>query len=115
MATAISIRPDGTVTDHEIAAGQDTLGLIRQVIGCPRADVVSLTGVLDMWTDEDGLFTQPVNPGATALARHYGCTWQPYHGTVLLTSVTREGVTAGLTSDQVRALLTRLQDTSAAL
>lgn len=109
MATAVSITPDGSITEHEMPADPDqTLAFTCRVIGCRRVDVVRLTSVLDMWIDDESLFTQPVNPAATALARHFGCTWQPYHGTVLLCTVTAGGDSAGLTAAQARTLLDRL-------
>lgn len=63
-----------------------------------------------MWIDDEGLYTQPVNPYATALARHHGFVWQPYHGPVLLCSVDSDGNSIDLTRDQVCGLLAHLMD-----
>lgn len=68
-----------------------------------------------MWLDDEGLYTQPVNPVATALARHYGFVWQPYHGPVMLCSVDPEGASIDLDVHQLRALLTRLMDVANAI
>jgi hypothetical protein len=111
MAVALSIAPDGTVTEHEMPrAPRKALEFTCQVVGCQFVDVVRLSSVLDMWLDDEGLYNQPVNPLATALARSYGYVHQPYFGTVMLCSLTPGGDSVGLTSDQVRGLLTRLGD-----
>lgn len=108
MGAALVIHPDGNVTDVNLNAGADHLALMYEHIGCRTVDVVGLTSRLDMWLDDDGLYTQPLNPVATLLARHYGFTWQPYHGPVLLCGVNAEGDSTDLDGHQIRALLTRL-------
>lgn len=105
---ALVIYPDGDVI--EIPLGDDSLKTMCAAIGCSLVDVVRLTSRIDMWIDDEGLYNHPVNPAATALARHYGFVWQPYHGPVVLTSVDRDGNTLELTKDQLVALLTRLLD-----
>lgn len=108
MSAALVIHPDGEIIDVNLKPGVDHLALMREHIGCHLVDVVRLSTTLDMWIDDEGLYTQPVNPVATALARHYGCVWQPYHGPVLLASVDGEGNSVDLDVHQLRALLTRL-------
>lgn len=113
MSLALVVHPDGTVVDVNLKPDADNhLPLMREHIGCSLVDVVRLTEVLDMWIDDEGIYTQPVNPVATALARHYGFIWQPYHGPVLLCSVDAQGNSIDLDADQFRALLTRLLDVS---
>jgi pimeloyl-ACP methyl ester carboxylesterase len=107
-AVALVVHPDGDLKDICLDAA-DTLDLLYDEIGCRTVDVVALTSTIDMWIDDEGMYTQPVNPIATALAQRYGFTWQPYHGPVVLRS--RNGPeTIGLTHAQLHALLTHLDD-----
>jgi hypothetical protein len=107
-SASLVIHPDGTVTDPVLAEAGDTLALMRELLDARTVDCVSLTSTLDMWLDDEGLFTQPENPAATALARHYGFAFQPYHGPVLLCGVDEQGAACDLTAEQLHALLTRL-------
>lgn len=116
MGTALVVHPDGTVVDVNLNPDADNhLPLMYEHLRCSAVDVVALTDRLDMWLDDAGIYTQPVNPTATALARHYGFVWQPYHGPVLLCSVDGDGASVDLDVHQVRALLTRLGDVAATL
>jgi hypothetical protein len=108
MAVAVSVTPEGTVAELEMPAA-GVLAFTRKAIGCRYVDVVRLTGVLDMWLDDEGMFGQPVNPVATALARMYGYVRQPYFGTVVLCSATERGESVGLTAGQAVGLVTRLR------
>jgi hypothetical protein len=110
VSAALVVHPDGEVVDVNLKPGVTHLALMHEHLNCDRVDVVALTDKLDMWIDDEGVYTQPVNPVATALARHYGFTWQDYHGPVLLCSVNDEGASVDLDTDQLRALLTRLAD-----
>jgi hypothetical protein len=113
MPTVLLIKPDGTVTDVELPSG-DSLQAMYAAIGCRAVDVVRLTTQLDMWIDDEGLWTQIPNQPATALARRYGCTSQAYHGPALITGFDPgTGDTTGLTPDQVRAVLGHLADIAA--
>lgn len=111
MTAALVVHPDGEIVDVNLKSDADNhLALMRKHIGCRMVDVVALTSRIDMWLDDEGLHTQPANPVATALARHYGFTHQAYHGPVLLCGVTEDGESVDLDVDQLRALLTRLAD-----
>lgn len=110
MSTALVIHPDGEIIEVNLQPGADHVALMRQYLGCSVIDCVALTDRLDMWVDDEGLHTQPVNPVATALARHHGRTWQPYHGPALLCRVDAGGDSVDLDTAQVRALLTQLRD-----
>ncbi len=103
MSTALVIHPAGGIIEVNLRSGGDHLALMRE------------HHRLDMWIDDEGLYNHPVNPAATALARHFGFTWQPYHGPVMLCSVDAEGDSIDLDTHQVRALLTRLLDVADAM
>lgn len=107
--TALLVAEDGTVSEIHLPAGHTLLAL-RRAIGCARVDVVRLTTTLDMWIDDDGLYTKPVNPAATLLARRYGKTWQDYHGPAVIAGLNAEGDTIGLTDEQTVGVLTALAD-----
>lgn len=110
MTAALVLHPDGEIVEVNLNKGRDHLALMREHLNCHTVDVVRLSKVLDMWIDDEGLYTQPVNPAATALARHYGYVWQPYHGPVMLASVNAEGDSIDLDVHQLRGLLARLMD-----
>jgi hypothetical protein len=110
MGTALVVHPDGELVEVNLNPGADHLALMREHIGCRLVDCVALTARLDMWIDDEGLYTQPVNPVASALARHYGITWQNFHGPVLLCSVDTHGDSVDLNREQIVGLLTRLLD-----
>jgi hypothetical protein len=115
MGTALVIHPDGEIVEVNLKPGGDHLALMREHMGCSLVDCVALTSRLDMWIDDEGLYTQPVNPVATALAAHHGFTWQKFHGPVLLCSVNAEGDSIDLSADQVRGLLAQLMDAAEAI
>ncbi|MFE6461973.1 DUF3846 domain-containing protein [Streptomyces cinereoruber] len=110
--SALLITPEGEVTPVSLPADSgDRLTLMYSLMRCDQVDVVALTDRLDMWLDDNGLYTQPVNPIATLLARRFGWTYQTYHGPVLLTGgADEEGETLPLNKDKVLALLTSLAD-----
>lgn len=110
MAAALVIRPDGSIVDVQLEAGGDRLEVMRELLGCRLVDVVALTDRLDMWLDDEGMFTRPMNPVATALARRFGFVWQPYYGPVLLAATDSAGGSADLGIGQLRAILALLQD-----
>lgn len=111
MGSALVLHPDGNITELPLPADADECRAeICRAIGCSLLDVVSLTTKLHMWIDDEGLYTQPMNPIATALARRHGYIWQPYFGTAVLAGVDEEGETINLTSDQVVGVLRALKD-----
>lgn len=79
-----------------------------RLIDCHTVDVVRLADDLDMWLDDDGMYTSPVNLAATFVARLYGFNHQNYHGNALfLGGANRNGDTVGL-SDKMLARLRRV-------
>lgn len=110
MGAALVIHPDGNVIEVNLNPGADHLALMREHLDCHLVDCIALTDRLDMWIDDEGLDTQPVNPAATALARRHGFVWQAYHGPVLLCGVNAHGDSIDLTDEQIRGVLTHLLD-----
>lgn len=113
--SALVIRPNGDLVEVDLKPKTSHLSLMREHLGCSAVDVVRLTSELDMWIDDEGLYTQPVNMPATILARRYGYTWQPYHGPALVCSVDGDGYSTNMTPDQTRAVLLALEDVADAL
>ncbi|MEW2250425.1 DUF3846 domain-containing protein [Streptomyces sp. NPDC006975] len=107
-ANALALHCDGTLTPV-VLPGDATgnLHALRAAIGCDFVDVVTLADDLDMWLDDEGIYRQPHNVYATALAQLHGRTWQPYHGTVVLTGGCDEN---GDTLPLSEELATRLRE-----
>ncbi|MFD0269554.1 DUF3846 domain-containing protein [Streptomyces sp. NPDC127106] len=110
--TALLITPEAEVIPVDLPSDSgDRLTAMYSLMRCDQVDVVALTDQLDMWLDDNGLYTQPVNPMATLLARRFGRTYQNYHGHVLLTGgADDEGETLPLDRDKVLAVLATLAD-----
>ena len=72
MGAGLVIHPNGNLVEVNLQPGENNLALMYEHLGCSTVDVVRLSAVLDMWLDEEGMFTQVVNPIATALARTFG-------------------------------------------
>jgi len=110
MSTALVLHPDGDIVEVSLRPGVSHLPLMREHLGCHLVYCLSLTTRLDMWLDEDGADTQPVNLAATVLARHHGHARRVCHGPARLCSSDSEGASIDLTREQAIALLTRLAD-----
>lgn len=108
MASAILIRTDGTVDNVELSSEGGALNTMYESIGCRSVDVVRLTGQIDMWVDDEGMYTQSLNPLATLLARRYGRVHQGYFGPALIAGFTADGETVNLTDDQANAIRAQL-------
>ncbi|MGV9797322.1 DUF3846 domain-containing protein [Mycobacterium sp. NPDC003449] len=97
---------DWTVSRVEMADDEPgrSANLIREQIGCQWFDVVELDDKpgdeLDMWVDDEGMFSAPVNGLASLIAARHGLTHQLYHGIALFTS-RNGGATIGLGGEQL--------------
>ncbi|NKS56268.1 DUF3846 domain-containing protein [Rhodococcus hoagii] len=85
--TALRLTVDGELTaiDLEQTAGAGCLQALYREIECQGVDVVRLADNIDMWLDDEGLYTADVNPIATAIAKAHGFVWQKYVGNVVFT------------------------------
>ncbi|MEU4703283.1 DUF3846 domain-containing protein [Nonomuraea dietziae] len=111
MSVSLVITPDGDLREVTLPAGEESsLPVMRREMGCRYVDVVRLTTRVDMWIDDEGAYTEPINLVATVLTQRHGRVYQPYFGTVLLCGVDDHGNSIDLTVDQTRALLTHLMD-----
>ncbi|MYV32000.1 DUF3846 domain-containing protein [Rhodococcus sp. DSM 6344] len=110
---AVRVGIDGTVS--EIDLGQDTGAGLRAAIECRGFDVVRLAPGLDMWIDDEGLFTADpvVNTVATAIAWAYGFVWQKYVGVAVFASSDDEGETVSLPDAYRSALVDAARELSA--
>lgn len=82
---AVRIDPDGTVNNITLPPGDGCLHALYQQIGCGSVDLVRLTPQLDMWLDDEGMYSQDLNVLATFIARRLGWTQQPYFGPAVIT------------------------------
>lgn len=102
------VDPSGDVRVFQLHEEPDHLAAFRRELDCRYVDVVALDGqALDMWVDDEGLIvTDPaVNIWATAVARAYGFTAQPYAGRALFCATNDEGDSVDLPHDALVRLL----------
>ncbi|MFE9007526.1 DUF3846 domain-containing protein [Streptomyces sp. NPDC007875] len=92
------------------ATPEEQLTVMYSLLRCHFVDVVRLTDQMDMWLDDGGAYTQPVNKLATVLAMRFGRTSQPYYGPVMLAGRDAKGDTVPLSRDKLTALLTSIED-----
>ena len=83
---ALLITVQAEVTVIELPEDGENLRLMYEKLECRSVDVVELTPRVDMWLDDEGMYNQPANIVATALAQRFGKVHQMYHGPVLLTA-----------------------------
>ncbi|MFI0742815.1 DUF3846 domain-containing protein [Streptomyces sp. NPDC021100] len=104
---ALLITPQADIVPIGLPGGSDArLTALRSVLRCDAVDVVALTSALNMWLDDEGFYSHPVNRIATALAARFGFVHQDYHGPVLLTGgADAEGDALPLSEDKLLALL----------
>lgn len=99
------IRPDNT---GEPVGIPRTLRAMYEVIGCTTVDVVRLRSDLDMWVDDDGMYTAEVNVPATMIVGKFASLTQSFYGTCLfLGGADDDGNTVGL-SPRMLAIIAKL-------
>lgn len=112
---SLVIRTDGALEVIHFDGAADSLRLKYAALGCRTVDLVQISDVYDMWLDDEGMYVSPVNMPASMLAERFGCTWQKYHGDVVITGSNDEGDTIDLTVEQFDAVRAALQDIAAEL
>jgi len=118
IPSALLLTTTGDIVEIDLPPETDSstdnrtrLAVMYAVLRCTTVDCIALTTAVDMWVDDEGLYHQPPNPFATALAHRYGHTWQHLHGPVLLTGgPDDDGNTLPLDLPKLRAVLTALAD-----
>lgn len=109
---ALTISPDGAVADQEWDVNDKSLLPALQEAVAGLVDVVALAEDLDMWVNDCGLYTEPLNPVASALvAALGGHRLQPYwFGTVVFTGgADRDGNTQPLPAARAAEILQLIQ------
>ena len=109
MSGALVVRADGGLVPVSLKPGVSHLALMREQLGCHLVFCVSLTSRLDMWLDEDGATTGPVNLPVTRLAHRFGQSWRTCYGPALLCAASGQR-SPSLTTEQIIALLHPLAD-----
>lgn len=91
----------------DVAAGRDgvTLRSMYELLDCSTVDVVRLADDLDMWVDDEGMYTSVVNDVATVIAARFGHGYQQFYGSALLLGgADRHGNTVGLSATRQREI-----------
>lgn len=112
----ILLDPTGIYRKVEVressSASEDkaTLKDLYRLIGCDTVDVVRLTPTLDMWLDDEGMYTQEENIAAAFIVYAYWrAIHQGYYGTVVfLGGADVDGDTLGLSDATELDLLSKL-------
>lgn len=123
---ALKITMDGTISTVDLTDGdRQTLAGLQNEIDCRAVDVVALDEAgeglsLDMWVDDEGLYTAHINPVATLVAkvraRAMGARiMQSFHGTVVFAASDADGATVGLPDETVADLEGLAESTKARL
>jgi hypothetical protein len=112
LVTVRAITDDGEASDVIVEwesveiPKHDTLHAMYRLLECHTVDVVRLAPDLDMWLDDEGMFSGIVNPAASIIAAGFGFSQQLYYGHVLyLGGADRSGNTMGLKPPRERELL----------
>lgn len=110
---ALALSVDGTL--QPVALPGDSKGnlhALRTAIGCAFVDVVRLADDVDMWLDDEGVYTQSFNRHATAVAAIFGAIGQPYYGTVVFTGGADDNGDTRPLTPSVIAMLRELFDST---
>lgn len=95
---AIRITPSA-MTDFPIIG--PTLDALYAGIGCHTVDVISLTGGIDLWVDDEGMINgSPLNLPVTIICHVLGVRTAIFGTGIFLAVDTDDGETASLTEEQ---------------
>lgn len=100
------IGTDGTARVIDLTEKGNRLATLQHYCASGgNVDVVQLTSQLDMWVDDEGIYTSDINHAATRIAQRFGHLHQPYYGPAMLTGFTSDGDTTGLSIAQAHHLI----------
>ena len=71
LLTGIKVNTDGTLVVVQIEDANHVTG-IQQALDARWCDVASMRPGLDVFVDDEGLFTSKLNPTLTAMVRAFG-------------------------------------------
>ena len=103
--TGIRVNVDGSIEDVQIAAGPDGIHVegLQQAVGAALFDIVGLPDSIDVFVDDEGLYTASYNRVLSAIVGHLrgGPAEYRLHGAgVFLATDETTGDTLGLTRAQ---------------
>lgn len=106
MLTGIKVNTDGTLVVVQIEDANHVTG-IQQALDARWYDVASMRPGLDVFVDDEGLFTSKLNPTLTAMAQAFGYAGV-LHGPGIFFGVTEhDGATVSLDAAQIAAVATQ--------
>jgi hypothetical protein len=111
---ALLIPAEGPPREVGLADGGGTrfMRSLRTLIGARCVERICITDRWEAWLDEDGAAAgKPVNQAATLLARSFGWQLSLLGATVIAGPDKDADSPAGLSHDQVRAILRRITGT----
>jgi hypothetical protein len=106
----LAVHPGGALREVPLAPSASAPAAVRGLLDCLRPARLPLTGHLDMWAIGDGAHSLPLNLLAAGLGLRHGVSPRCYHGTVLLCGTAPGPRPAGLSIDQVLAVLAQIDD-----
>jgi hypothetical protein len=106
----LAVHPGGSLTEVPLAPSANVSAAVFGLLDCLQPVRLSLTRHLDMWAIGDGTHSLPLNCLAAGLALRHGLSPRCYHGTVLLCGAAPGPRPAGLSIDQVLAVLVQIAD-----
>ncbi|MEF2977668.1 DUF3846 domain-containing protein [Subtercola sp. YIM 133946] len=105
--TGIRIDNDGVLSTVSIYATNTHTRLLGmyQHIGCTTVDVIGLDGGIDVWVDDEGLYTQNPNPTLTLMLWLTRPFQTHLSGPGLFLRSNEDGDTQGLTPEQTATVI----------
>jgi hypothetical protein len=106
----LAVHPSGSLTEVPLAPSASVSAAVLGLLDCLQPARLSLTRHLDMWETGDSTHSLPLNALAAGLGLRHGLAPRCYHGTVLLSGTAPGPRPAGLSIDQVLAVLSQIAD-----